>query len=82
MFNKLKSVRAFSNEKISLEQLVKIVQNNPQKDLIENIRSVPYKSTEYNNLKLKVNCITPHGTFDSLCNDGLVSLSSYSYYYN
>lgn len=80
MFNKLKSVKAFSNEKVSLEQLVKIVQNNPQKDLIEKIRSVPYKSTEYNNLKLKVNCITPHGVFNSLCNDGLVSLSNYLYY--
>lgn len=80
MFNKLNSVKSFCNTKITLDQLVTIVKDNPQKEIIEKIRSVEYKSSEYNNLKLKLNCITPHGIFNSLCNDGLIETSGYLYF--
>jgi hypothetical protein len=80
MFNKLKTLKKFDSEIISIEQLFGFIKNNPQKELISKIRSVEYKSLEYNNLKLKVNAITPHGTFNSLKNDGLVNLSNYLYY--
>lgn len=80
MFNKLKSVKIFSNDTINLEELVKIVKDNPQRNIIEKIRSVEYKSKEYNRLKLQLNCITPHGIFNSLSNDGLIQTSNYLYY--
>ena len=80
MFSKLKTLKKITNQVISIDELVQIVKSNPQKELISNIRNVEYKSTEYNNLKLGVNCITPHGTFNSLSNDGLVNLSGYLYY--
>lgn len=80
MFNKLPSVKKFSSETISIEELVKIVKDNPQKDLISKIRNVEYKSQEYNNLKLRVNCITPHGIFSDLKNESLIQVSSYLYF--
>lgn len=80
MFSKLKTIKKFSNEIISIDDLVKLVESNPQSSLIENIRRVQYKSKEYNNLKLGVSCITPHGIFSSLSKDGLLSLSGYLYY--
>lgn len=80
MFSKLKTLKKITNEVVNLNELVEIVKNNQQKKLIDEIRSVEYKSKEYKNLKLKVNCITPHGVFNSLCNDGLINLSGYLYY--
>jgi hypothetical protein len=80
MFNKLVNIKKYSKEIISINDLVDIVKNNPQQDLISKIRSVEYKSKEYNNLKLKVNAITPHGIFSSLENKGLINLSGYLYY--
>lgn len=80
MFSKLKTLKKITDEVVNLNELVEIVKNNQQKKLIDEIRSVEYKSKEYNNLKLKVNCITPHGVFNSLCNDGLINLSGYLYY--
>lgn len=80
MFNKLTTLKKFNKEIISIQQLVSIVKSNPQKELITKIRNVEYKSKEYNNLKLSVNAITPHGIFNSLKNDGLEDLSGYLYY--
>ena len=80
MFNKLKTIKKFNTENISIKDLVDIVKSNPQENLISQIRSVEYKSKEYNNLKLKVNAITPHGIFNSLKNEGLIKLSGYLYY--
>ena len=80
MFSKLHSVKKFSNEKITIDQLYGIVKNNPQKDLIEQIRSSIPKSKEYNSLKLKVKCITPHTIQSSLKSDGIISLSGYLFY--
>lgn len=80
MFNKLPSVKKFSSETISIEELVQIVKDNPQKDLISKIRNVEYKSKEYNNLKLRVNCITPHGIFSDLKNESLIQVSNYLYF--
>jgi len=80
MFSKLKTLKLFTSEIVNIKQLVKLVTNNQQKELIDKIRSVEYKSKEYNNLKLKVSCITPHGIFNSLCNSGLINLSGYLYY--
>lgn len=80
MFNKLITLKKFNNEIISIEELVDIVKNNPQINLINEIRNTEYKSDKYKNLKLKVSAITPHGTFKSIRNDGLISFSSYLYY--
>lgn len=80
MFSKLHSVRSFSNEKITLNQLVDIVRNNSQKKLIDEIRSIEKKSSKYNSLKLKINCITPHTIQKGLKSDDIVSLSGYLYY--
>jgi hypothetical protein len=80
MFNKLKTIKKFNDEIISIDNLYEIVKNNTQDNIINNIRSVEYKSKEYNNLKLKVNAITPHGVFNSLKNEGLIKLSGYLYY--
>lgn len=80
MFSKLKTIKLFTKEIVDINELVKLVKDNQQKELIDKIRSVEYKSQEYKNLKLKVNCITPHGIFNSLCNDGLINLSGYLYY--
>lgn len=80
MFSKLNSVKQFSNEKITIQQLVDIVRNNPQQGLIKQIRSVEKKSKEYNNFKLKVNCITPHTIQKGLKSDDIISLSGYLYY--
>jgi hypothetical protein len=80
MFSKLLSVKKFSKEKITIQQLVDIVKNNPQEELIKQIRSVEKKSKEYSNFKLKVNCITPHTIQKGLKNDDILSLSGYLYY--
>lgn len=80
MFSKLKTLKLFTNEVVNINELVRLVTNNQQVELIDKIRSVEYKSKEYNNLKLKVGSITPHGIFNSLRNNGLVSLSGYLYY--
>lgn len=80
MFSKLTSLRKFNNEEISIKQLYDIVRQNPQKDLIEKIRSVGYKSTEYKDLKKDVNCIMPHGIFSGLNNSDVVKFSNYIYY--
>ena len=47
MITKLKTLKWFSNETITIQQLHSIVKNNPQKELIENIRGLEYKSKEY-----------------------------------
>jgi hypothetical protein len=80
MFSKLFSVKKFSREIISIEQLVEKVRNNNQKKLIEDIRASQPKSKEYNNLKLKVSCITPHTIQKGLKNDDIIKLSKYLYY--
>jgi hypothetical protein len=80
MFSKLKTLKSFGKETLNVEELRQLVKNNTQKELIEKIRSVEYKSKEYNKLKLLVSAITPHGVFSSLKNDGLSKLSGYLYY--
>lgn len=80
MFNKLSTLKSFNNEIISIDDLFNIVKNNPQRDLINSIRNSEYKSKQYKSLKLKVNCILPHGIFNSIKNNGLVKLSNYLYY--
>jgi hypothetical protein len=80
MFNKLETIKRFNTEIITINDLVRIVKSNPQENLINQIRGVEYKSKDYNNIKLKVSAITPHGIFNSLRNEGLDKLSGYLYY--
>lgn len=80
MFSKLQTLKKITNKVIEIDELVEIVKSNPQKELIDKIRSVKYKSQEYNNLKLGVSCITPHGVFNGLKNSDIVSFSNYLYY--
>lgn len=80
MFNKLINIKKFNSQIITIDELVNIVKNNPQTNIINEIRSTEYKSSTYNNLKLKINAITPHGIFDSLKNEDLKTLSGYLYY--
>jgi hypothetical protein len=80
MFSKLHSVKKHSNQKITIDELYDLIKNNPQKDLIEKIRGVKPKSTEYKQLKLNVNCITPHTIQNGLRNNDIECLTGYLYY--
>jgi hypothetical protein len=80
MFSKLETIKQMTGKVITIDELVKIVKSNPQRELIEKIRNVEYKSAEYNNLKQQLNCITPHGIFKGLKNSDIVSYSNYLYY--
>jgi hypothetical protein len=80
MFNKLKTYRKFDKEIITIQQLQDIVKNNPQKEYIEYVRGLEYKSPEYNKSKENIHCIMPHGIFNGIGNLNLVSFSNYLYY--
>lgn len=80
MFTKLTTLKKFSNQTISIDDLVYLIKNNPNKDLINYIRSIEYKSKEYKDLKTNLSCIMPHGMFTGLKNSDLISLSGYLYY--
>lgn len=80
MFTHLKNVKKFTNKTLSIEELVNLVKDNPQKTLIDKIRAVEYKSNEYNRLKLQVNAIMPHGIFNGLLNKDITSFSNYLFY--
>jgi hypothetical protein len=82
MFTKLKSVKDRTpKEIITIQQLHSIVQNNPNKEYIEYIRGLEYKSKEYNSSKLKLNVITPHGIFSGgICNNNISDYSGYLFY--
>jgi hypothetical protein len=81
MFSIIKNYKQkFSNESISIDALIEIVKNNPQKDLITQLRSIEYKSKDFISLKEKLSCITPHGLFSKIQNNGLIALSGYLYY--
>jgi len=79
MFSKLKSVSKFSNETISLYDLYLLVKNNPQKPIIDEIRSVE-KGPVYNKLKSQLNCITPHTIQSGLKSSDIIGLSGYLFY--
>lgn len=78
MFSKLQSVKAFSSEVITITDLVGMVKL--KSDTINKIRSVEYKSNEYKKIKDSLGGFMPHGTFNSLSKDSLVSLSGYLFF--
>ncbi len=80
MFTKLPTYTKYSKEVITIQQLHNLVKNNPQKDRIEYLRTLVYKSTEYKQVKKELSCIMPHGTFNYLCKDDINKLSGYLYY--
>lgn len=80
MFTKLKTYKKFDKEIITIQQLKSIVKNNPQKEYIEYVRGLEYKSPEYNKSKENISCIMPHGTFNGIGNSNLISFSNYLYY--
>lgn len=80
MFTKLKNYKSFSKELITIQQLNSIVKNNPEKDYIDYIRGLEYKSKEYNKSKESLSCIMPHGVFNGIANKDLVKFSNYLYY--
>lgn len=80
MFSKLFNIKAYSSQRITIQQLLELVHNNPQKKFIEDIRSEVYKSERYQKLKKRVNCIMPHGIFNSLSNSGFMQSSGYLFY--
>lgn len=80
MFNKLKTYKKFDKEIITIQQLQSIVKNNPQKEYIEYVRGLEYKSPEYNKSKENLSCIIPHGLFSSLSNDTFIKFTNYLYF--
>lgn len=81
MFSKLPTLKKFSKEILTIEQLQSIVKNNPQSEYIEYIRGLEYKSKEYNTSKLNVSCIMPHGIFvNGIKNTDIESFSGYLFY--
>ena len=80
MFTKLETLKKFNNDIIDINMLVELVKSNPKSSHISRIREVGYKSKEYNDLKLKLPSITPHGVFKSLKSESLIKLSGYLYF--
>lgn len=80
MFNKLKTIKYYTNEVITIEQLQQQVKNNPQQNLIKEIRSLVYKSDEYNFKKSKLNAITPHILTKGLKNSDIQGFTNYLFY--
>lgn len=81
MFTKLETLKKFKdNEFINIYELVELVKCSPKSSDISMIREVEYKSKEYNDLKLKLPSITPHGIFNSLKSESLIKLSGYLYF--
>lgn len=80
IFNKYSNCTKFSNEKMSLEQLITTISQNQHKLEITRLRNAEYKSEEYNKIKLQLPVITPHGSFGSLKKESLNSLSNYLYF--
>ncbi|TDX11323.1 BT4734/BF3469 family protein [Flavobacterium sp. S87F.05.LMB.W.Kidney.N] len=80
IFNKYANCKKFSNEKITLDQLFISILDNPKKKEILHLRSLVYKSSYYNKLKLKLPVITPHGTFADSKKESIENLSGYLYF--
>lgn len=81
MFTKLETLKKFNeNEFINIYELFELVKFNPKSSHISRIREVEYKSKEYNDLKLRLPSITPHGVFRSLKSESLIKLSGYLYF--
>jgi hypothetical protein len=80
IFNKYSTCKQFANEKINLEQLIEQIKENPKKSEILKLRGLPYKSSEYDALKLKLPPITPHGTFTGSTKESIDNLSGYMYF--
>jgi hypothetical protein len=81
MFSKTQNFKRYGNERtvLTIEQLYDIVRNNPQRNLIETLRSCN-DDTKKKSLKGKVNCIMPHGVFTYTTNASLLRLSGYFYF--
>jgi hypothetical protein len=80
IFNKYSTCKQFSNERINLEQLIEHIKENPKKSEILKLRQLPYKSSQYDALKLKLSPITPHGTFTGSRKESIENLSGYMYF--
>jgi hypothetical protein len=80
IFNKYKNCKEFSNERIDLEELIATIKDNPLKSEIIELRSVEYKSAQYDKMKLTLPVITPHGTFKNSTKNSIENLSGYMYF--
>ena len=80
MFTKIPNIKKWNDKKISLRDLYDLVRNNPNKEIIEYLRSIEYKSEEYNNIKKTLPAIMPHGEFRGLKNSDLLKYSGYLYF--
>lgn len=80
IFNKYNNYKEFSDERIDLKQLIKLIKENPLKEKILELRGLEYKSVEYNNLKSRLTSITPHGIFNDSKKESIQSLSGYLYF--
>jgi len=80
MFQYQNNVRTHTNNTITIDNLVKIIKNNPKKDKIKKLHKVIYKSQEYDSIKLTLPCVKINGLFSSLKKDGDIKLNNYFYF--
>jgi hypothetical protein len=80
MFTTIKNVYGEVEREITESELIHLIQNNPQKEIINQLRNTEYKSDEYNRLKPTLSGLTPHGIFSKVENKSLISLSGYLFY--
>lgn len=80
MFTKLKSLKAYSDTTLTLQDLVDIIRDNPNKLLIERMRHIGKSSEDYNKLKATLPAIMPHGIFGYLKEESLIEISDYLFF--
>ena len=80
MFQYQNNVRTHTNNTITIDNLVKIIKDNPKKDKIQKLHKVIYKSQEYDSIKLTLPCVKINGLFSSLKKDGDIKLNNYFYF--
>lgn len=81
MFSTLNSIKVSNFGLLNtINELYNSVKENSNKDLIEKLRSLEYKSKDYDKLKLKLPAIKTHGVFNGLTNNDLVELNGYMYF--
>ena len=81
MFSKIINPRKFAeHEFITIERLVGLIKNNPNKDKIEELRKLDYKSKQYIKIKDTLPCIFPHVTTDGLKTIDVINKNKYLYF--
>lgn len=80
MFSYFPNLKTFSQETLTIDQLISLIKKHPYASKIERIRSIEYKCEEYKKIKETLPCVTSHGYFKGLKKDDLLCMSGYLYF--